>query len=322
MRRSLRGLRRAAAAGVAARGIGGACQHGRASGGAAPLGAARPAADSVVFFEDFAGPAVDRARWTVRVTGVNHGTVNGEQQAYVDDERGDGAVLRVVHGAEAAGASGGALRIAAVARPGFAAADGRRYDFVSGRLDTRGKLEFTYGTAAARMKLPAGAGLWPAFWALGTGPWPATGEIDVMENVGDPAWTSSALHGPGYSGDTPLVKRAVFPPGQDITGWHVYSVDWGPDTLTFRVDDRAAYVVPRPAVERYGRWAFDNPKYLILNFALGGGYPHAVNGAGPPHPGLPDATARRIQTGEAVVLVDWVRVTRRARAADAVDRGR
>ena len=132
-----------------------------------------------------------------------------------------------------------------------------------------------------------------------------------MENVGDPSWVSSALHGPGYSGDTPLVQRAVFPAGQDVTGWHVYAVDWAPDTLTFRIDDRVVYQVPRAAVERYGRWAFDNPKFLILNLALGGGYPRAVNRVSAPYPGLPDSTVRRIQAGGAVVLVDWVRVIRR-----------
>ncbi len=266
----------------------------------------------MIFFDDFSGTRLDRSKWTVRVTGPDNATVNNEQEAYVDEEGSatPGATLRVVQGDEAAGAAG-ALRIAPRAQPGFVSPDGNHYDFVSGRLDTRGKVEFTYGTAAARMKLPAGAGLWPAFWALGTGAWPATGEIDVMENVGDSSWVSAALHGPGYSGNTPIVKRTSFPAGQDVTGWHVYSVDWAPDTLTFRVDDRAVYTVPRAAVEQYGRWAFDNPKFLILNFALGGGYPQAVNGVSTPFPGLPDATVQRIRAGQAVVLVDWVRVTAR-----------
>lgn len=268
------------------------------------------ALEHVVFFDDFTGPTLDRTRWTVRVTDATNRTANNEQQAYVDDASSADPTLRIVHGTEAAGAAS-ALRIQAHARPGFVTPDGKHFDFVSGRLDTRGKVEFTYGTAAARMKLSAGAGLWPAFWILGTGPWPATGEIDIMENVGDSTWVSAALHGPGYSGNTPLVQRTTFPPGQDVTGWHVYAVDWSPDTLTFRVDDRAFYTVPRAAVERYGRWAFDNPKYLILNLALGGGYPRAVNGVSGPHPGLPDASVQRIQAGEATVLVDWVRVTRR-----------
>jgi cephalosporin-C deacetylase-like acetyl esterase/beta-glucanase (GH16 family) len=262
-----------------------------------------PAAGRVVFADEFDGDALDRARWTVRITGR---TVNEEQQAYVDDS----TTLRIVHGAAARGADGGALEISGRSRPGHRTPEGNEFDFVSGRLDTRGKMEFTYGVAAARMRLPAGHGLWPAFWVLGTGPWPATGEIDVMENVGDPAWVSAAMHGPGYSGDTPLVKRDRFPAGQDATGWHVYAVEWRPDELRFRVDDREIYRVTKAMVAPYGRWAFDNPKFLILNLALGGGYPRSVNGTkGPPYVGLPDSTVRLIRAGRAVVLVDWVRVT-------------
>jgi beta-glucanase (GH16 family) len=122
---------------------------------------------------------------------------------------------------------------------------------------------------------------------------------------------SAAMHGPGYSGDTPIVKRAPFPAGQDATGWHVYAVDWAPDSLVFRVDDREIYRVTRAMIAPHGRWAFDNPKFLILNLALGGGYPRSVNHAASPYPGLPESTVRRIKADSAVVLVDWVRVTQR-----------
>ena len=258
---------------------------------------------ATVFFDDFTGDSLDRTKWNVRVTGR---TVNEEQQAYVDDT----ATIRVVKGPMAGGADG-ALQIRGRWRPGHVTPEGKRHDFVSGRMDSRGKVEFMYGTAAARMRLPAGAGLWPAFWLLGAGRWPDVGEIDVMENVGDPAWVSVAVHGPGYSGDTPLVMRAPFPPGQDITGWHVYSVDWKPDEMTFRVDGREIYRVSKAMVGRYGAWAFDNPKFLIVNLALGGGYPRSVNGAkGPPYVGLPDSTVQLIRRDGAAVLVDWVRVTR------------
>jgi beta-glucanase (GH16 family) len=260
-------------------------------------------ASATVFFDDFTGDSLDRTRWNVRITGR---TVNEEQQAYVDDT----ATIRVVRGPLAGGADG-ALLIRGRWRPGHVTPEGKRHDFVSGRMDSRGKVEFMYGTAAARMRLPAGAGLWPAFWLLGAGRWPDVGEIDVMENVGDPAWVSVAVHGPGYSGDTPLVARAPFPPGQDITGWHVYSVDWTPDEMIFRVDSREIYRVTKAMVSRHGRWAFDNPKFLIVNLALGGGYPRSVNGAkGPPYAGLPDSTVQLIRRDGATVLVDWVRVTR------------
>jgi beta-glucanase (GH16 family) len=262
----------------------------------APVPAAR-----VLFFDDFAAGTLDRSHWTVRVTGR---TVNEEQQAYVDDT----ATIRVVTGAAAQGAAN-ALMIRARSRPGHLTPEGNRFDFVSGRFDSRGKVEFTYGTAAARMRLPAGHGLWPAFWVLGAGRWPDTGEIDVMENVGDASWVSAAVHGPGYSGDTPLVKRATFPAGEDATGWHVYAVEWRPDEMIFRVDDREIYRVTKQMVAPYGRWAFDNPKFLILNLALGGGYPRAVNGTSAPYVGLPDSTVRCIKSDSVAVLVDWVRVT-------------
>jgi hypothetical protein len=91
----------------------------------------------------------------------------------------------------------------------------------------------------------------------------------------------------------------------------VYAVDWAPDSIVFRVDDREIYRVTRAMVAPYGRWAFDNPKFLILNLALGGGYPRDVNKTTTPYLGLPDSTVRRIKTDSVAVLVDWVRVTRR-----------
>jgi len=244
-----------------------------------------------VFADEFSGTSLDRAKWSVIVTGAGWRTVNNEQQAYIDSTE----VLSV---------AGGTLTIRPHFRPGFKTPEGNTFDFVSGRIDTRDKFDFTYGSAAARMKLAGGAGLWPAFWALGNGRWPDTGEIDVMENVGDPQWTSVALHGPGYFGDTPLVKRAPV----DITDWHVYSVDWTADLLVFRIDGREIYRVPKAAVEKYGRWAFDNPKHLIVNFALGGTYPHGVNKIEKPYFGLSDTTLEAIKAGKAAIQVDWVRV--------------
>lgn len=258
----------------------------------------------VLFADEFSGPALDRAKWNVEVTDR---PANDEQQDYVDSPE----VLSLARGAEAAGAEGGALVIRAAHRPPPGGpARGRRHDFVSGRIDTRGKFEFARGTAAARMKLPAGAGLWPAFWLLGAGPWPAAGEIDVMECVGDASWTNAALHGPGYSGDTPLVRRFRFPDGQDAAGWHVYAVDWTPEALAFKVDDREFYRVTKATVEEHGRWAFDEPKFLILNLALGGGYPAGVNKVKQPYFGLPAESVERVKAGEAKVLIDWVRVTK------------
>lgn len=256
----------------------------------------------VVFFDGFDDGTLDRTSWNV----ITDFHVNNEQQAYIDSPD----TIALVSGTGAQGAEGGALALRALYRPGVTTAAGRSFDFVSGRLDTRNKVTFTYGTAAARIRLTAGAGLWPAFWALGADRWPATGEIDIMENVGDPSWVNAALHGPGYSGDTPLVRRRPFPVGQDSTGWHVYSVTWTPDALRFAVDEDVYYEVTRAMVEEHGPWAFDNPKHLIVNLALGGAYPQAVNEVEQPYPGLPEETVDLIRAGGVQMLIDWVRITR------------
>lgn len=273
--------------------------------GCAPHHATVPRGE-IVFEDDFDGAELDRSKWNVVTPGF---WVNDEQEVYVDSPD----VVRVVHGAEAEGATGGALVLQAREKPNADTHDGRRFDFVSGRIDTRGKMEFAYGTAAARIKLARGVGLWPAWWALGTGRWPDTGEIDVMEYVGETDWTSVALHGPGYSGETPLVNKYFFDGAPDATAWHVYSVDWSPTGFLFRVDGRLVYRASRAMIEHYGRWAYDNPKYLILNLALGGAYPVKTNGVKAPYHGLPAETVELIRAGKARMLVDWVRVTRPAR---------
>lgn len=258
-----------------------------------------------VFFEDFSQNALDRSKWNVEVTGS---TVNNEQQAYVDS----GATIQLVRGTNE-GAVNGALMLKAVYQPGFTSRQQKRYDFISGRINTRRKMEFTYGSASARMKMSAGAGLWPAFWALGNGRWPDSGEIDMMETVGDPSWISNALHGPNYFGNTPLAYRKHFPQGTDVTQWHVYSVNWTADSIIFKLDGEITYAVTRAMVEKYGRWAFDNPKYIILNFALGGDYPQGVNKVNAPYPGLSQSTVDKIKAGDAKVWVDWVLITKPAK---------
>ena len=255
-----------------------------------------------IFFDDFSGPSLARDRWNVEVTGR---TVNNEQQAYVDAPD----VLTFVAG-DSDGATNGALAIRPRFREGFTTPEGKRFDFVSGRVNTKGKFEFMHGYASARIKLSVGAGLWPAFWILGTGAWPATGEIDVMEHVGEPDWTSVAIHGPGYSGKTPLVSRSRMDPAAGPQTWHVYGVDWTASEMVFTIDGHEVYRAAKAEIERYGPWAFDNNKYLILNFALGGSYPQSVNKAETPYPGLPASTVEQIKQGTVQFLVDWVRVRR------------
>jgi beta-glucanase (GH16 family) len=255
-----------------------------------------------LFFEDFNANALNRSKWNAEVTGR---TVNDEQQAYIDSS----ATIYMING-KAEGAMNGALVLKTVYKPGHTSKEQKKYDFVSGRINTRDKVMFTYGTFSARMKMPAGAGLWPAFWLLGKGKWPDCGEIDIMETVGDSSWTSNALHGPGYFGNTPLAYRASFPQGTDVTQWHVYTADWTADSIVFKVDDKITYTVTRAMAEKYGRWAFDNPKFIILNFAIGGEYPNGVNKVTQPYFGLAQSSVDKIKAGAAQVLVDWVLVTK------------
>lgn len=259
-----------------------------------------PAEPRVLLFADeFDGPQLDRGKWIA--TGPDF-WVNDEQQAYIDDP----AVIGIVDGIT--GADGGVLMLRPLYKPGLDPHPQRRADFISGRIESKGKFDFIYGRAEARIRMPDAAGVWPAFWLLGNGKWPNTGEIDIMEYVGEKDWVGVALHGPGYSGETPLVNKFFFPEGVDVTDWHVYAVEWTHDAILFEIDGRLTYRVTRPMVEIYGKWAFDNPKFLILNFAVGGAYPVKTNGVRQPYVGVPQETVDMIGSGTIAMLVDWVRV--------------
>ena len=267
---------------------------GCATGAPAQPAPSQPAAPprQLLFADEFDGSALDRSKW--QVIGPDF-WVNDEQQAYVDRPE----VLAV---------KDGALVLTPRFAPGVDTHAKRKADFIAGRIESKGKFDFTYGRAEARIRMPDAVGVWPAFWLLGNGPWPTTGEIDVMEYVGEKDWTGVAMHGPKYSGETPFVDRFYFPPGEDATGWHVYAAEWKPTQVEFFIDGRLTYRVTRPMVENYGKWVFDNPEHVIVNFALGGAYPGKVNGIKQPYYGLPQATADRIKRGELSMEVDWVRV--------------
>lgn len=255
-----------------------------------------------ILFDDFSGPGLDSSRWNVEVSGLH---VNDELQGYVDSAN------TISFEANATGALNGALVLQPRFAPGFVTRDGQHFDFISGRINTRNKFEFAYGTAAARIKLTDGAGLWPAWWLLGNGNWPETGEIDIMENIGEKDWANAAVHGKGYSGDAGLVNRYYFADSNDVTNWHVYAVDWTPDSMVFTYDGIPMFRVTKPMTTFFGPWAFDNPKYLILNFAVGGVYPYKINGIKQPYYGLSASTFEQIKNGKSKMLVDWVRVTKK-----------
>jgi beta-glucanase (GH16 family) len=170
--------------------------------------------------------------------------------------------------------------------------------YTSARLTTLGKFSFTYGRVEARIKIPSGRGLWPAFWMLGrVGPgetWPAGGEIDVMENIGsEPGTIHGSLHGPGYSGANDLTASYTLAKDRTFAaGFHTFRVDWSPSMITFSVDGND-YERQTPRTARGHDWVFDRPFSLLLNLAVGGSWP-----------GNPDASTRF----PATMLIDSVSV--------------
>jgi len=176
-------------------------------------------------------------------------------------------------------------------------------DYTSARLKTQGKFSQAYGRFEARIKIPRGQGMWPAFWMLGDDvdkvQWPACGEIDIMENIGkEPGTVYGSIHGPGYVGGTGLGAPFRLPAGQAFADdFHIYAVEWEPEAIRLYVDDNLYETRTRADLRPGWKWAFDHPFFLLLNVAVGGGWP-----------GSPDASTVFPQT----MLVDYVRVYRRA----------
>ena len=187
-------------------------------------------------------------------------------------------------------------RLAIVARrESYTGPKGTR-EYTSGRINTFGLFEPSGGRFEARIKLPRGRGLWPAFWMLGadfaTVGWPACGEIDILEYRGQQTGIIiGSLHGPGYSGGSAITGR--IDTGLDLSAdFHVYAVEWLEDRITWLLDGTPYQTFTRGNLPSGGRWVFDHPFALILNVAVGGNF------VGPP-----DASTPFPQT----MLVDWVR---------------
>ncbi|MGB5414725.1 MAG: glycoside hydrolase family 16 protein, partial [Polyangiales bacterium] len=172
-------------------------------------------------------------------------------------------------------------------------------DYTSGRIKTQGLFEQRYGRFEARIKLPGGQGLWPAFWMLGANfpvvGWPDSGEIDIMEFRGqDPELVYGSLHGPGYCGGGAITGEFRLPDGQTFTNdFHVFAVEWDPDRIAFSVDSEVYQTVDSAQVREHVDWVFDHEFFVLLNLAVGGNFVGPVG---------PDTVF------PAEMLVDYVRV--------------
>ena len=232
--------------------------------------------------DEFDGTQLDHAKWVEETGG--HGYGNNELEFYTARPEN----VRV---------AGGNLVIEARKE----AWKGRQY--TSARIKTAGLKERTYGRYEARIRIPRGQGIWPAFWMLGadcekTG-WPRCGEIDIMENIGkEPGIVHGTLHGPGYSGEHGYGAPANLDAGAYADGFHLYAVEWEPGEIRW-YRDGILYHTARPDLVK-GSWVFEHPFFVILNLAVGGYWP-----------GNPDASTTFPQQ----MLVDYVRVYRRSGSA-------
>ncbi len=240
---------------------------------------------TLVWHDEFDGPAggqADRAKWTPETGGDGNG--NQERQLYTERDNaaldGEGHLVITARTASAGTCWYGPCQ------------------YTSARMRTLGKFAHAYGRFEARIKIPRGQGMWPAFWMMGTNiesaGWPQGGEIDIMENKGkEPAIVHGTVHGPGYSGDKGIGKTAALAAGAYADDFHVYAVEWRPDQIEWFVDDRMYHRLTPAELPRGAPWVFDHPFFLLLNLAVGGGFP-----------GDPDATTQFPQQ----MIVDYVRV--------------
>jgi beta-glucanase (GH16 family) len=245
---------------------------------------------TLVWSDEFDGPdgsRPDPTKWNFDVGGNGWG--NHELEYYTN--RPENSFVR-----------GGNLVILA-RKETFTGPDRLTLDYTSARMKTEGLFAQAYGRFEARIKIPYGQGLWPAFWLLGNdigkAGWPADGEIDIMENIGrEPFSIHGSMHGPGYSGDHGFTSEYKLPGGDKFfDDFHVFAVEWEPKAVHFFVD-RELYATFTPSRLPAGtKWVFDHPFFIILNVAVGGDWP-----------GPPDSTTVFPQ----MMLVDYVRVYKRS----------
>jgi beta-glucanase (GH16 family) len=181
----------------------------------------------------------------------------------------------------------------------YTGTDGIQRNYTSARLKTLGKVSWAYGRIEARIKVPRGQGLWPAFWMLGTNfpsaGWPACGEIDIMENIGaEPSIVHGTIHGPGYSGGGSIGNAYTLSGGAAFADdFHLFAVEWETNRIRWYADNHLYFTATPSSLPGGSQWVFTQPQFVILNVAVGGTWP-----------GNPDGTTTFPQR----MTVDYVRV--------------
>lgn len=209
----------------------------------------------------------DPSKWTLETGGNGWG--NNELEYYT---------ARLENAKEQEG-----LLTIRAAKEDYAGPEKVKRGYTSARLKTKDKFSQKYGRFEARIKLPYGKGIWPAFWLLGDDigkvGWPACGEIDIMESIGEPDKVYGTIHGPGYFGANGVQGKYSLAGNRRFQDdFHVFAVDWDPAEIKFYVDD-VMYKSTTPSdIPRGTHWAFDHPFFIILNLAVGGNWPGSPNG--------------------------------------------
>lgn len=200
----------------------------------------------------------DRTKWTVDPK--PKGWINGEQQVYTDTTHDN---IRVENG-----------NLIIKGKKDYP--NGTTTEpWSSGRLISQGKMDLLYGKVEVRAKLPKARGSWPAIWMMPTssvyGGWPKSGEIDIMEHVGNNLGTVlSTVHTQNNNWTNGGHLSASKSISDVATAFHVYAVEWSPDSLRFTYDSNRVYTYVNPYTD-WKDWPFDQKFHIILNVAIGGG---------------------------------------------------
>lgn len=215
----------------------------------------------LVWSDEFDGEHLDKTVWTQEVR--EDGWYNDELQYYTGRE-------------ENISFRDGALVITAKYDP-----NGGKRMYTSARISTQNKLHFQYGRIEARIQLPQGQGMWPAFWMLGTasdGQWPDCGEVDILEAVNNAQECNGFLHWRNNDSSSKRLDKWAGggTPLEHPEQWHIYALEWTRTEMRWYLDDTCFYTHVFDTSDADQK-VFLQPFYLLINLAVGGNFPGKVD---------------------------------------------